>query len=346
MTDATATGPTTDPTSGLTVRGLHAGHHRVPVLHGVDLCVPRGTLVALLGPSGCGKTTLLRSVAGLHRPTAGTVDLAGTSLDAKGRHVPTHRRGITLVPQEAGLMPHLDVAANVRFGLRGHADADRRTEHVLRLVGLDGLGDRRPHELSGGQQQRVALARALAPRPSLVLLDEPFSSLDARLRDDLRTEVRALLAAEDATALLVTHDQEEALSMADEVAVMREGRVLQQDVPQAVYRSPRHAWTARFLGEATVLAGEVVADGFRSTLGTHAVTGGSGTGLVVRADDVVPDPSGTTTRVVRRAYVGHGWLVDLDADGQPLVLRTAEEPPPVGSTLTVSVRSGRLVQED
>ncbi len=251
--------------SALTVTGLTKSYGRTPVLTGVDLHVPEGTTTALLGPSGCGKTTLLRVVAGFDDPDAGTVELGGRVVAGAGRGVPARSRGIGFVPQEGGLFPHLSVAGNVAFGLPRRLRRDRsRVAGLLALVGLDAaLADRAPHQLSGGQQQRVALARALAPEPALVLLDEPFSSLDAALREDTRRAVADALRATGATAVLVTHDQAEALSTADQVAVVRGGTLAQLADPHTLYREPADLEVAAFVGEAVVLDG--VAAGGRVT---------------------------------------------------------------------------------
>ena len=246
--------------SGIEARGLHrtfAGRPPVTALLDVDLSVPDGRITAVLGPSGCGKTTLLRTLAGMERPDAGSIELGGRVLAGHGTHVAPERRRIGLVPQEGALFPHLDVAANIAFGLKGRPRAERRARvgDLLDLVGLAGLARRRPHELSGGQQQRVALARALAPSPEVVLLDEPFSSLDTALRSSLRDEVAATLRAAGTTGVLVTHDQTEALSIAERVAVMRDGQMVQVGSAIDVYRRPADLWTARFLGDAVVLPG-------------------------------------------------------------------------------------------
>jgi iron(III) transport system ATP-binding protein len=241
--------------TALAARGLVAGYSGgPPVLDGVDLSVPSGALAAVLGPSGCGKTTLLRVLAGFHRLSAGEVRLGGTVVAGDGLHLPPERRRIGVVPQEGALFPHLTVAGNVGFGLRRGARRRSRVEELLELVGLAGFGDRMPAELSGGQQQRVAVARALAPEPALVLLDEPFSALDAGLRAEIRADVRAALHATGATAVLVTHDQEEALGIADLVAVLRDGRVVQSGSPTAVYTEPADLGVATFVGEAVLLA--------------------------------------------------------------------------------------------
>ena len=245
--------------STVAVRDLwrtHPGRPPVEALRGATLDADAGSLVAVLGPSGCGKTTLLRCIAGLERPDRGEIEIGGTTVSG-ARPVPPERRRVGLVPQEGALFPHLDVGQNVAFGLRGQPRSDRRArvEEMLDLVGLPGMADRLPHQLSGGQQQRVAVARALAPEPVAVLLDEPFSALDASLRTDVREEVAATLRRRGVTTVLVTHDQTEALSLADRVAVMRDGRIVQVGSPEEVYRRPADLWTARFLGEVALLPG-------------------------------------------------------------------------------------------
>ncbi|MGY1771066.1 ABC transporter ATP-binding protein [Blastococcus sp. SYSU D00813] len=272
--------------SELTVLDVTKSYGPTAVLTGIDLHVPTGTTTALLGPSGCGKTTLLRIVAGFDDPDSGTVELGGRVVAGEGRGVPARRRGIGFVPQEGGLFPHLSIAGNVTFGLPRRQRRDRGlVADLLALVGLDAaLADRSPHQLSGGQQQRVALARALAPRPSLVLLDEPFSSLDASLREETRRAVSDALAATGATAVLVTHDQSEALSMADQVAVLRGGRLVQLADPRTLYRRPRDLDVATFVGEAVVLDAEVRDGRAHSELGVlpleHPVADGPATVLL------------------------------------------------------------------
>jgi iron(III) transport system ATP-binding protein len=222
----------------------------------VDLAVPAGSLVALLGPSGCGKTTLLRCVAGLERADSGEVRVGERVLSGPGAFVSPERRRIGMVFQDAALFPHMSVGRNVAYGLpRRDPRRARRVADALALVGLSGFEHRTPSTLSGGQVQRVALARALAPRPSVVLLDEPFSSLDAPLRAELRRDVRRMLAAIDATALFVTHDQEEAFLVGDEVAVMHGGGIAQQGSPTELYELPATRDVARFIGDANFVAG-------------------------------------------------------------------------------------------
>ena len=239
----------------LEVAGLHLSYAGVPALRGIDLAVAPGEFVALLGPSGCGKTTLLRAIAGFAVPDGGVIRLAGRDV----ARVPARARNIGLVFQGYALFPHMTAAGNVRFGLecRGvaSAESDRRVTDALALVGLTGLAARRPAQLSGGQQQRVALARALVIEPDLLLLDEPLGALDRQLRTGMQTELRALQRRLGVAALFVTHDQEEAMSLADRVAVMRGGEIIQVDAPERLFSQPGDAWTCEFLGAGTLLRG-------------------------------------------------------------------------------------------
>jgi iron(III) transport system ATP-binding protein len=309
--------------SSLTLQGVTKSFGPTPVLTGIDLHVPSRSLTALLGPSGCGKTTLLRLIAGFEDPDGGTITLGDRVVAGRGRGVPARRRGIGFVPQEGGLFPHLSVAANVSFGLSRRERRDQgRVRELLALVGLDpALAERSPHQLSGGQQQRVALARALAPRPSLVLLDEPFSSLDAALREDTRLAVAEALRASGATAVLVTHDQAEALSMADQVAVMRGGRLVQLADPQTLYRHPVDLDIATFVGEAVVLDAEVRGGRAHCALGEVALERSSPDGpsrILLRPEQLqLGAPTGTTTgaRVHSIDFYGHDARVLLDLPG-------------------------------
>jgi|HubBroStandDraft_3_1064219.scaffolds.fasta_scaffold06177_2 iron(III) transport system ATP-binding protein len=251
----------------LVVTGLHKAFGDHPVLTGLDLEVPAGSLTAILGPSGSGKTTLLRVLAGFERGDAGTVTIGGSVVDGPDAHLAPERRQIGYVPQEGSLFPHLTVAANVGFGLPPRQRKGPAIAELLDAVGLAGLGKRYPHQLSGGQQQRVALARALAIQPKIVLLDEPFASLDAHLRASVRADVQALLAETGVTGILVTHDQDEALSTADRVAVLRDGRIVQCDAPQDLYDRPADADIARFIGDANLIEGVLGTDTVDTILG-------------------------------------------------------------------------------
>jgi iron(III) transport system ATP-binding protein len=273
-----------------------------------DLCVERGEFVALLGPSGCGKTTLLRLIAGFERPDAGEIAIEGRTVAGPGTWVSPERRHVGIVFQEYALFPHLTVAANIGFGVRRNERAERVRE-LLRLVGLAGLDERYPHELSGGQQQRVALARALAPRPSIVLLDEPWSNVDPLLRASIRDEIAAILRAIDVTVLFVTHDREEAFSMADRIALMRGGRVVQSGEPEQVYLSPVDRWVAEFAGAGNFLHGEVEGDLVETAIGRFPVEPrglARDVEVLIRPEllELRPDPVGVG-EVVAREFRGH-----------------------------------------
>jgi len=302
--------------TALRLEGLRKSYGEVAAVNGVELEVEPGGICALLGPSGCGKTTTLRLIAGLERPDAGRI-LIGDRVLADGREfVPPERRRIGMVFQDYALFPHMDVAGNVGYGL-GRRPERKRIDEVLELVGLGGEAARPVHELSGGQQQRVALARALAPTPELVLLDEPFSNLDAGLRDRLRQEVREILSRASVTALFVTHDQAEALSIAETVAVMRDGVIEQVGTPEEIYSRPASRWVARFLGEVEVLPGEATDGRVNCELGSfpaeHGVAGS--VDVLVRPESVaigISGPEGAATaEVVGRRFFGHDQLIEL-----------------------------------
>ncbi|MCX4658832.1 ABC transporter ATP-binding protein [Streptomyces uncialis] len=322
--------------TGLRVTSVTTSYERgARVLDGLDLTVPEGELAAVLGPSGCGKTTLLRVVAGFLAPDQGEIAVGGRTVSGAGVQVPPERRGVGIVAQEGALFPHLSVARNVAFGLRSESRAERRarTAQLLELVGLGEYGERMPHELSGGQQQRVALARALAPRPALVLLDEPFSALDSGLRAGLRSDVRSALRAAGATAVLVTHDQEEALSVADRVAVIRQGRVVQFGTPQEVYAQPVDPWVASFVGDAVVLPATADSGHAVTALGRVPLSGPPVTGTVqgtvaLRPQQLrlrTPDGSTAVGRVSEIRYHGHDALILLDIPSvdTPVTVRTS-----------------------
>jgi iron(III) transport system ATP-binding protein len=312
----------------LEVSGLvaHYGDHRV--LDGIDVTVAEGEVLALLGPSGCGKTTLLRCIAGLERPTAGAIVVGDRDVTA-GKGVPAEKRRIGMVFQDGALFPHRSVARNVGYGVTRGPERTARADAALRLVDLDGMQDRMPATLSGGEQQRVALARALAPEPAVVLLDEPFSSLDASLRVQLREEVRRLLDRVGVTAILVTHDQEEAMSFGDRVAVMHEGRIQQVGGPEEVYARPATPWVARFVGEAVLLPAQLRGTTAVTVLGevrTPPMPEGSGT-VLLRPEQVVLGPGGEAT-VVTVTYFGADSRYEVTVPGlrEPVVARAPGPP--------------------
>ncbi len=299
--------------SFLDVAGMVKNFGETTAVAGADLEVARGEVLALLGPSGCGKTTLLRLIAGFEAPDAGTLTLDGRTLvDARTFEAPERRR-IGMVFQDFALFPHMDVAGNIAFGLPKGVDRKRRVGELLDLVGLPHLGGRFPHELSGGQQQRVAIARALAAEPALMLLDEPFSNLDPSIRQRVRAEVRALMDQVGITVVFVTHDQEEALSVAGQVAVMMAGRVLQVGTPAEIYAQPADRAVAEFVGEAAFLPGDVSGGKAHCELGTLEAVGSilGAADIMVRAEDIVLADGGIAAEVLSVEYFGHDMLALL-----------------------------------
>ncbi|HEY8626435.1 MAG TPA: ABC transporter ATP-binding protein [Solirubrobacteraceae bacterium] len=302
------------------------------VLTGVDLSVPTGSITAVLGASGSGKTTLLRLIAGFEQLDAGSLMIGDRILDDGRRAVAPQHRGVGYVPQEGALFPHLTVTGNIAFGL---SRAERgKVKELLELTGLAGLHKRYPHELSGGQQQRVALARALAVSPDVVLLDEPFSALDAPLRADLRRDVARILAETGTTTVLVTHDQDEALGLADQIALLADGRVLAAAAPRALYRDPPDAGTAASIGEVNILPAQASGAYARCVLGMIAIrSNGSSpvegpSRLLLRPEQLVIRLSAaeqaTPATVVEVQYQGHDALAHLRLSGaseQPLLAR-------------------------
>jgi iron(III) transport system ATP-binding protein len=318
----------------------------VTAVAGASLCVERGEVVALLGPSGCGKTTLLRLIAGFERPATGTVEIAGRAVAGSGTWVPPEQRGVGMVFQDYALFPHLTVAENVGFGLVRRARA-ARTAELLSIVGLDGLGRRYPHELSGGQQQRVALARALAPSPELVLLDEPWSNVDPFLRESLRGEVTEIIRPLGVTVVLVTHDREEAFSLADRIALMREGTVVQEGTAEEIYFAPESRWAAEFVGAGNVLTGTVVDGRVETPIGAFPANGSSAAHaaeVLVRPEllGLELDPTGEA-EVVAREFRGHDVFYRVLLDGVELVShRPSTEVVPLGSRVSIRLHEGRV----
>lgn len=282
------------------------------VVDNISLTVLPNTILALLGPSGCGKTTTLRLMAGFEQLDNGRIEIANQVVAEENHHLPPEKRQIGIVFQDYAIFPHLNLAQNIGFGLKKRGQAAHVAE-MLAFVGLAGLGERMPHELSGGQQQRVALARALAPRPAVLLLDEPFSNLDAALRVEMRQEVRQLLKKSKTTAVFVTHDQEEALFMGDQVGVMNGGRLEQVGTPEAIFHRPHTRFVAQFLGQTDFVPGEVTTQGVQTPLGLLpqqlALPNSTPVEVAVRPDDLVvlPDDAGNG-RIVSRQFLGIAYL--------------------------------------
>jgi iron(III) transport system ATP-binding protein len=289
----------------------------VHAVEGVNLSLREGYFLALLGPSGCGKTTTLRLLAGFEAPDSGEIIIGEQRVSGPGVFMPPEQRSVGMVFQEYALFPHLSVADNVAYGLPRTVNKKERVQEVLELVGLADLLKRMPYELSGGQQQRVALARALAPKPQLVLLDEPFSNLDASLRAQVRAEVRHILRQARVTAIFVTHDQEEALSLADEVAVMIGGRIAQTDTPQKLYRRPVNKQVALFLGNAMFLPGQAAGGQVTCELGSLP-TDQPYTGpveVMLRPEDLQLFPNETgPAEIIDREYFGHDQLLKIQLE--------------------------------
>ncbi len=316
------------------------------VLSGISLELESKQLLAVLGASGAGKSTLMRLIAGFDSVGGGSIVLDGETLSDTSKTVAPEKRSIGIVPQDSALFPHLNVSQNIGFGLSGlskEAKAERVGE-LLRLIRMEEFASRMPQELSGGQVQRVALARALAPRPKLVLLDEPFSALDAELRGQLREEVRQVLRAEGATAVLVTHDQEEALSLADRVAVLREGKIIQVGSPSEIYNSPADVGIATFLGESVLVDGKVSGGKILTDLGSLSALNNvaeGATGVVaIRSENfyLQPNPTGDS-EVVGRVFFGHDALVEVQTPKLRIRARSnGPFAPEVGMRVTVWVR--------
>lgn len=332
------------------------------VLRDVSLQVAPGEVMCLLGPSGCGKTTTLRVIAGIERQSAGTVSVDGKVLADGALHLPPEARGVGLIFQDFALFPHLSVGQNIAFGLTGtKAEKTRRVEELLARVDLTGYADKAPHMLSGGEQQRVALARALAPRPGVMLMDEPFSGLDNRLRDGIRDETLELLKEEGTAVVLVTHEPEEAMRMADQIALMRGGRIVQQGAPYNIYNAPADRDAAAFFSDINVITGTVQGALTDSAFGQFLAPGhpdGTEVEIVFRPQHVKidfdrggrgPNPTpldGAPARgVVERArFMGHESLVEFRMDFNNQILKATVPAvflPKPGMALWLTVRRDR-----
>jgi iron(III) transport system ATP-binding protein len=298
----------------ISVEGVHVSFGDTKALTNLTLDVPAGGLLALVGPSGCGKTTALRVIAGFQDVDAGSVSIRGRQVLGPNVNVAPEKRNVGMVFQDYALFPHISVAENVGYGVSG-SDRVARVAEVLDLVGLNGHESRFPHELSGGEQQRVALARALAPSPDVVLLDEPFSNLDAPQRERMRRELKATIRSAGVTAVLVTHDQAEALAIADVIAVMREGSIRQVGRPDEVYRSPVDPWVAGFLGDAILLPGTIEHGTISTSVGSidTDIADGSAAVVMIRPEwispSVVDQGQGT---VIDTEFYGHDQRVEIE----------------------------------
>lgn len=327
----------------LSLSGVTKGFGQGQVLTGISLEVLDNELVAILGSSGAGKSTLLRLIAGFEKPDGGEIFFDGVMV-AGQKFVSAQKRQIGIVPQDGALFPHLSVYQNIGFGLAKSESRDQRIRQLLELTELTGLEQRMPQELSGGQMQRVALARALAPKPKLVLLDEPFSALDAELRERLRVDVRRIIRAEGVSAILVTHDQEEALSLADRVAVLREGKIIQVGSPTEIYNAPADVGIATFLGDSVLIEGKVENGKVTTDLGKltalNQVSEGQSGVVAIRSENfyLQPNPTGDS-EVIGRVFFGHDAVVEVQTPTLRIKARSnGPFAPEVGMRVTLWVR--------
>jgi iron(III) transport system ATP-binding protein len=339
----------------LEVREATIAYQGVPVVHSVSLSLPEGTIGCLLGPSGCGKTTLLRAIAGFEPLQRGEILLQGCPVSRSGHTLPPEQRRVGMVFQDLALFPHLNITDNIGFGLssRDRSQRQARVRELLTLIGLENAGGFYPHQLSGGQQQRVALARAMAPRPELLLLDEPFSSLDIELREKLAREVRQILKKDGLTALLVTHDQFEAFAMADEIGVMQAGRLHQWSSAYELYHRPADRFVADFIGQGTMLPGAVTSDGEVTTeLGLihgrlpAGCTVGCEVEVLIRPDDILHDDAGPdSAEIIGKVFRGADFLytLRLPSGREVLCLSPSHHDHPVGRRLGIKVAVADLV---
>ncbi len=352
--------PIPDPV--LEVRDLVHAYGARQVVRGLSFSLARGSIGCILGPSGCGKTTLLRCIAGFEPVTSGEIRLAGSLVSSQRMLVPPEKRRIGMVFQDYALFPHLTIADNIGFGLRGMDAAARRArvEELVQMVGLGGSPQAYPHEISGGQQQRVALARALAPRPDLLLMDEPFSNLDVDLRERLSLEVREIVKASGATAIMVTHDQQEAFAMADEIGVMHEGRIVQWDNAYNLYHRPASRFVADFVGQGVFLPARVLNDKqveielgvLNGSIPEHCGKGceicgkGCSADVLLRPDDIIhDDTSSLQAEVVHKAFRGADimYTLKLGSGRKVLALVPSHHNHPLGEQIGIRLDVDHVV---
>ena len=310
----------------LSLENLSVGYDEIPILADVELSLGNGQIGCLLGPSGCGKSTLLKAIAGFEPVLAGSITMEGKVFSELGFTLPPEKREVGMVFQDLALFPHLTVAENIAFGLRDFTKAQKhaRIKELLTLIDLEGMEKRYPHALSGGQQQRVALARAMAPKPKLLLMDEPFSGLDASLRESLVPEVRQILLKENMSALLVTHDQMEAFAMADKVALIHKGRVQQCDTAYSIYHRPENKFVANFIGDGEFLSGQIIDEHtVQSSLGLlkaeqpHGFAINQSVQIFVRPDDLLhDDDSDIFAKVISKQFRGSHFLYRVKLESQ------------------------------
>ena len=340
----------------LEVRQIGQSYDERPVLEDLSFALEAGQIGCLLGPSGCGKTTVLRCIAGFEPVRHGEIVLHGETMSRPGRTVPAERRRIGMVFQDYALFPHLTVARNIAFGLRNassRATRETRVAELLEIVGLRQVAGRYPHELSGGQQQRVALARALAPRPELMLLDEPFSNLDVEMRERLSVEVREILKQQKTTAILVTHDQNEAFNIADEIGLMAHGRIEQWDTPYRLYHEPATRFVADFIGQGVFLPGTVLDDrtiglelGALQSRLPQELPRGTSVDVLLRPDDILHDDSSPLqARVLHKAFRGAEFLytLELPGGGHVLSLVPSHHNHAIGESIGIRLEIDHLV---
>ena len=338
----------------LAISALRHAYGSNEVIKGLSLTLNKGTIGCLLGASGCGKTTVLRCIAGFDPVQAGEISLNGQIVSRRGVLLPTEARHVGMVFQDYALFPHLTVAENIAFGLRDGDRAARahRVDEVLEIVRLPGVRDKYPDELSGGQQQRIALARALAPRPDLLLLDEPFSNLDVDFRAKLSVEVREILKQQNTTAILVTHDQHEAFSLADEIGIMRDGAIEQWDTPYRLYHEPVSRYVADFVGQGVFLPGTVLAEArIRFELGVFQANAsdwpqGTEVDVLLRPDDILhDDASPLQAKVLHKAFRGAQFLytLQLPAGGHVMSLVPSHHNHAIGERIGIRLEIDHLV---